>query len=821
MSTTTILQSTDRLLDAVAGRLVSPSNDYSHYTIVFPGKRPAHHLRKILAERVQSSYIPPCIYTIDQFVEHLAFGLLGCKQRKLDVANALAVLYHLHLEMDERLGGVSYATLDEFIPVGMKLIGELEELAMAQLSPDDVRNGVAAFPYRIYQTLPVYFEQFYERTGRANFISRAMMYRFTARQLRDINPGEQTTLLMVGMTALTKVERDIMDILRERENVEFISQYGTGSDNHSGTEWNSGQDPVPSSQASPTVNFIAAPDIHGQVFALAALLQQQVEQGGSADHRTAIVLPTSDALFPLYHHALSLLPEKGYNIALGYPITRTPAYGFLESLMNVVEGEFEGAYASGEYLKFMLHPYVKNIRMGGRTDITRIMMHKIEEYLARRGFVQVSFSAIEQDDELLERIHVQCSRIDEACTPAMLREHLASIHAQTIGKFTAFTSIRDCALRTKEVLLYMARESTAPRHPYFLPYIERFLEILDELSSSLLASEAFPASSAYFGFLRHLLDSEVVPFPGTPLQGVQVLGLLETRNLSFETIYLLDVNDDVVPGRPEADLLLPDQLRRQLGLETYREREQLIEYYFNLAIQSARKVTIFYSDSGGSERSRFVEKLLWQYERKAGHPGIKNAILPVKYKVFLDHAKPGPVKKTPETLRWLRRSFKCHASALDTYTACQLRFYYRYVLRLDERDEATDDLDSPLVGTVVHDILAALYAPGIGKQLDASMLTLSRLHNVAEEKFRQRFGTAQTGRILLFKKKTLDHLRDFVEKYQLPLLEREQAYLIALERKFEVEVRGFSFSGRVDRIERRGQKTFILDYKTGGDVSAK
>ncbi len=819
MSTITILAPHEELVDELISRCTSEGNDYSKNTIVFPGKRPAHVLRKTLADKLKTSFIPPKIHSIDDWVESLYRESLGLHKKKLGIADALSVLYDVHSQATDKIGESTYASLDAFIPVGIKLFGELEEVAIAGIPMKRIKSVLGAIPYPKFHALAEYYEQFYSIIEKEGLVTRSVIYRTVADHIKEIDLNSSGQLYLAGFFAFTKAEKKIIENIRERENVHLFFQNGTGLREKLADIDIHFQEGEYEGTSTPTVHFITAPDLHGQVFSLAAKIQERITKNEPMTHRVAMVLPTSNAVFPLYHHVLSLIPDEQYNIALGYPVTRTPAYGFLLNLMDLVGSEVDETYSSTEYMKFLLHPYAKNIKLGTRSDITRIVVHTIEEYIAERGIMRVRLNSLIADDALFERMQKIVSRVDNEITIEKLREHVTTIHEKIILRFTKFESVKDCALKASEILEYIFEHSTARLHPYFRPYVERLIDALEDTSKSLLADKYFTEPAGYFSFLRHLLAVESVPFSGTPLKGIQALGLLETRNLSFDTLYMLDMNDEIVPGKPDADLLLPQHVRNMLGLETYRERESLIEYYFSLAVSGAKEVFFFYSQSGSgkNERSRYIEKLLWSVQQKDGTISTENYELPVKYQVQLANERPEPVAKTKEMVAWMHESLKMSATTLDTYNACQLRFYYRSILRLDEKDEAKDEIDAPLVGKVIHGILNEYFTPCIGVPLKKEMLTIERLQEVTDSCFYEQFGETLTGTAALFKQKAFDHLKEFLEGYQIPMAEKEEIVIISLEAPVSVEKNGIHFNGRIDRVEMRGKKFHILDYKTGAD----
>ena len=152
----------------------------------------------------------------------------------------------------------------------------------------------------------------------------------------------------------------------------------------------------------------------------------------------------------------------------------------------------------------------------------------------------------------------------------------------------------------------------------------RFSILLPNPSSKSSTCCARPASAAspspkrnsYFHFFRKYVAHCFTPFEGTPLQGVQVLGFLETRALRFERVYLLDANEDVLPDTRKEETLLPFGVREILGLPTYIDRDMLSAYYFETLVKGSGEVHLFFIENERKEKSRFVERLLWERQKR-------------------------------------------------------------------------------------------------------------------------------------------------------------------------------------------------------------
>jgi ATP-dependent helicase/nuclease subunit B len=823
MSQVRIISPRQNLVEVVAETVVGRDRDYSRSLVLFPGRRPVHFLCKVLAEKEQSSFIPPRAFSIDDVVEFLLKQYLGVDRKRLEPIDAAAILFDVHLNASPQLGGSTYTTLDVFLPLGIKLFAELEEIVLAELPSSRIREVLQSVQFPKFHSLWYYYQHFYEEVERRGFTTRSVQYRALADGMGNIDWKSFERIVVAGFYAFTNVERRIMQHLLGLDNASFIFQQGIGlmeQLRRIGIDENQ-VDTGERSERSPhndghVVHFHQAPDTHGQIFDLAAKLRKH----DSFDERTAIVLPTSESLFPLFHGALPVVPEDSVNISLGYPLKRTPVFGFFSSIMELVTQSFKGKFPPASYIEFMLHPYVKNIRFGTRSDVTRMIVHTLEDHFERtERALFFSLEDLESNGELAARIKERLHAAGIKTAEENILHHLKTIHDNTIRKFLHFSSVRDCVDKATEVLHYIFQHSTARLHPYFHPYSERCVEELQRIRSSLLAEKSFADLSGYVAFLRHALEDITVPFTGTPVKGLQVLGLLETRGLRFDTVYYLDATDDVIPGKPAADLLLPQPIRAMLGLETHRERDRLTEYYFDLVVQGANEVHLFYTETqeGRKEKSRFVEKLLWKYERRQRSHSSDAFVSDVRYRLCLTNPVPDAVRKTPAVVEILRNEHRFSASQLDTYLKCPLRFYYQTVLGLREREEISDDVDAMEVGSLVHIILKEFFAPAVGQQLTEHHLTETFLREVVDRIFEEHYGKELVGPAYFIKQQVMIQLRKFLNDYQKPQLRAREIVIEDLEKRRETVKGSFTFTGTIDRVEKRNGETVIIDYKTGSE----
>jgi ATP-dependent helicase/nuclease subunit B len=816
MSRTILLSPGLNLIDEIEKYIDRDSSDLSDHLVIFPGKRPGHFLRKKLGTSRKKSYIPPRILSIETFIEWIYREKLQRSARAIPDIDAVAVLYDLYLKNQSILGGNHFGLLEDFLPIGFGIFNEIEELKLARISSRRLLEAFShAQPFKEAGSIAFFFEEFYAEISKRGLVTRALMYTEVAEFLDRSLLSEFRTVIAAGLSALTETEKSIFARLRDLDNCIFLFQNGRHFEKqverlHLDAERKGVDSPTPA------ISLTMAPDGHGEVFALTAEVAQMVENNAKPDERVVIVLPDTNNLFPVINETLPLLERDDYNISLGYPVVRTPVFAFLNCILDVISSMHMGQLYSPDYFKLVLHPYTKNIRYGARTDVTRILFHTIEEKFAGSdadAFFQLE--SIEQSD-VIESVLTQLNAAGIETGDEDLRSHLNTIHDNVIRRFTGISDLGSFANTCIDVLKYIHDNSTANLHVYFGRFIEVTIRSLQEISSSLVSKVALSEPSSYCSFIRRYLGFVRVPFEGTPLHGLQILGFLETRNLNFDKVYILDCNDDVLPGARGSAMLLPQKAREFLGLPTYRDREELAAYYFDVLVRGAKEVHCYFIQNDKKEKSRFVEQLLWERQQREGKEDAGEYIGRVQYKVSLKNDTPATISKSPDTLKYLR-SFPFSASSMDRYLRCQLKFYYADVLRLREKEVRDKDIEGKDIGTLVHSVLKKYFLTRKGKPLKSGNLGRAEMEAIINREFSEHLGDEPYGMKFLLKRQIVHQLGEFLERYQAPQAESQEIVILDVERKIKTNKHSFLFEGYVDRIEKRGADYYILDYKTGGN----
>jgi CRISPR/Cas system-associated exonuclease Cas4 (RecB family) len=167
-------------------------------------------------------------------------------------------------------------------------------------------------------------------------------------------------------------------------------------------------------------------------------------------------------------------------------------------------------------------------------------------------------------------------------------------------------------------------------------------------------------------------------------------------------------------------------------------------------------------------------------------------------------------------MRYLQ-NFTYSATALDTYLKCPLQFYYSFVLRISRKDEVSGEIESADIGKLIHCILSEFFTRRTGVPLQERDLDIHDIERFSHKLFEQSYGKNVTGTVYLLKKQIVNHMIDFLKSYYIPLVRKETVTVLGTEYAINYRIGPHALKGRLDSIEKRGKKIYIIDYKTSAN----
>lgn len=829
------------IVDLLAGR-----EDLADCVVVFPGSRPAHFLRRRLFDKLGKSFECPAIYSMKEFTAVLAEagGAAGPELGELDAA---AIMRGLEPKIKglAPLAGKSGAELDWFLPWAFKAYADFEELkkeltTVRQLGALDsgLEAGEGAEVFKLagdfsgkFGGFSKLYGAFYEELGKKGLLTPAMKYEAAAdpAALEKAGLKNKGLVILAGFFLLSKAEQKLIINLFKLPNFLLLAQEGPGLESRYKFLLEKGLIPAikpfkPPVPDAARFTFHKAADTHSEVFALGQVIDKE-----KYNEEDVIVIPSVAALFPVVHH---ILPDfKENNIAIGYPIAHTPVYSLVGSIGKLLDRADGKAYFIPDYLDLVFHPYVKSVLHRGSPELTRIVFQVLQEHFLNRMSRYQELSAIEGDKEFLAAVRKRLAYYDgyEGFSEADIAAHIKSVHDAVIRPFEAIASIGDFAVKLLNLVSFISGSTTAHKHPYWDDFSGRFLSLLDGIGGSRLAGEKFGSRASYFKFFGAAVKGAVHPFEGTPVKGLQVLGLLETRGLKFRRVYFLDANADALNVSGAGDAVLSDFMRGLLKLPTCKDKEAERKYYFEILLGAANEAHLFYRDNSKSEKSPFVEELLFRLEAGGADPEkLENRVF---FKLSFENKEPAAAPKTPWVLGKLDK-MQFSPSALNKYLACPLSFYFSGVLGLREQEEISEDISRAHIGDIVHKALELYFlrggrlgrpfAPGKFEEECAVLLgcleeALARFHLTDTEK----------GYGYVMRHQLERRLRDILHYH---INELTGFTPLAVEARFEAKLalpsgKEVMLAGKADRIDLRlspagegrppASRIVIVDYKTG------
>ncbi len=537
----------------------------------------------------------------------------------------------------------------------------------------------------------------------------------------------------------------------------------------------------------------------------ASLLNEIASRNGGEhpflDKRTAVVLTDENLLVPLLYS----LPDVagGVNVTMGYPLKSTLAASLVERLLalqtHVRRREGKLLYYHVDVNGLLAHPYVASVEDDAVSELRgRIIGENLiyvpEEMLSVTPLFGALFRHAEGWRGLLAYLRGAVAAIAEApCPGGRDRYRMEFLSAMSDSLSRLFNVIDACGI-----------------------------DISEEICRSLV---------------RRHIQTERIPFEGEPLEGLQVMGILETRNLDFRDVIILSMTDDNFPGNRMSDSsFIPYGLRYAYGLPTPELHEAVYAYYFYRLIQRAENVYMLYcshaDERSTGEPSRYIRQL--EYE---------TALHVERSDVGLDVSVPAEsaicIPKTPDVIRvmesYVDGSAELSPTAFSRYVQCPLKFYFYSVAKVRTDDELSEEVDGLMFGNIFHKAAELLYGHVVGEKHPAAHLRRLLDEGVAERCVDSAINIVYFGRdadaplpapggeLMVIREIVLRYLRDNVARYDIDnggftvlATESRVGYLFPFEsggRSLEMH-----FSGIADRIDRLDDGSFrVVDYKTGSE----
>ena len=818
----------------------------SHYdltkqelTVVFPNKRAAFYLRNAFKTSCAQTLWLPQMISIEEAVTQWS---------GIALADTIDLLFELididaglHVEQDSDLSVFgSQATqmakdFDEIDQYGIdaKHVFNyvLDNKKLEIWNFDEEKSKEKEIKYlHFFQSLYDYYLRLRDRLskqgkGYYGMITRHLSELPETMLLEKI--GERS-ILFAGFNALTNTEERIINTLIRNGKAEILFDYDAyyvdDENNEAGLfarkykkvhpQWIENSISNALSTETKTIHIINASGNTLQAKALQAKLQE------TNDEKQAVILADENLLIPV----LNSIPNtfSGFKVSMGYPITKTPVNQLVKEcfalyrhkrISRKINDNGTERVAEGWYIWPVLHLM--------DLEIVKIVFPKNElEAFSHWKQTAVKNGKFIFEDGDIESFQ-QMPNI-QALLRVILNKKDGSSPAIVLEDFNQVLVFISHLLQSKP---------EQERNQFLLNQVSEIGKIISRLQKVIVQNAQYVKDAHSLESLYRVLSSAAsLKLNSSETDGLQIMGLLETRNLDFERLHLLSVNEGIMPPDKSRGSFIPQFIRRACGLPGYTESQAVVAYHFYRLLQNGKDIYLYYNnlgDTSGGEASRFILQIK--------HELAKNANIKVEEESFNSAAKSSlesqklSAQKTNalDRLHYLIEEKGLSPSALSTYLNCPLKYYLRYIAQIED-NSVEEDTGVNVIGTIIHDTLEFMFADYLPKDGKTQLIDKELFDKVIKPQWEQKLslsiaknlpnGLPDVGFNYLNRVTIEQQLKNYLN-YTSKQLENSTLTLLETEGELKSNLpTGHGdciFYGRTDRIDQFDGLIRVIDYKTG------
>ena len=793
----------------------------SDLVVVLPNKRAKVFLLDAFKQLVPENVFAPEIISIEEFVQEVA-GI-----RSIDAVAMLFEFYEVYLSVTEKEKQESFDTfanwaktllqdfneIDRYLLDPNHVLGYLENIKeIEHWSVDlDKRTELIENYLIFWKKLPEYYHAFYQHLLHKGVGYQGLIYREAVDNLNHFSENNHNYFVFAGFNALNQAEEKIIQHLLALEQTKIywdIDQTLLEDSFHDAglfqrrfkSEWiyyksHPYEWIVNDFTEAKNIQVIATSKSIGQAKIAGSIIAQHATTP-EALQQVALVLGEENLLLPVLHSLPSTV--EALNITMGFSSNNNPAQLLIAKLFKLHTNALTRNAAN----------YVMYYK-----DVLDILSHPlVESYSDTASLVarinKNNYSFITHK-KLLE-LHPEGNTLFQ-----LLFQKWDSSSVAILG------NLSQLLLTVKAQLNYENEDEKITN-----AFVYSVYKVINKMITYFTEHPHIDDIKTLQAIYKQVIEVAEVSFEGEPLSGLQIMGVLESRVLDFETVIITSVNEGKFPAGKSTNSFIPYDVKRELGLPTYKEKDAIYTYHFYHLLQRAKNIYLIYnSDSEGfdaGEKSRFITQL--EVEKQPLHAlsfHYYNPDVPT-----IAH-QPVVVPKTALVMARLREIAEkgFSPSALTSYIRNPIQFYFQKVLRISETDEVEENIAVNTLGTIIHGALEELYKPFIGRVLTVADIrsAIQKIDDEVLAQFKEVYkeGEIKTGRNLLAFEVAKRNVLNFLTLELGALEEGDSVQIVALEATYErlLEDARLPFpvliKGNVDRIERRNGKIRIIDYKTG------
>ncbi len=794
---------------------------FSELTFILPSKRAGIFLKHELGVVLDETIFAPEIISVEEFVEELS------ELKSVSNTELLFELYSVYKsqtkkELIEPFDSFTkwaqiliqdFNEIDRYLIPQEKIFNYLRDIKdLEHWSVQNEQTEIVKNYLSLWKNLHLYYNEFSNKLKGKKTGYQGLIYREAVESIQSyIQNNQNKQHIFLGFNALNTAEEIIIQELLENKLASiywdidahfidnkihdaglFTRQHKNNWNyfNHNPFNW------IKSHYSSDkNIEVIGIPKNVGQAKYIGSLLNK-LKTENSQLNNTAVVLGDESLLTPVTNS----LPESidALNITMGLPLRNIPLASLVENLFKLHKNRTKESIYNKEILIILSHQFIRPLFINDKTDYANLIIEDIQKN---------------------NLIYLSAERLKN--TAPNQSEVIDLLFGNWEDNPTI--SIDNCLQLILKIKAYLSENKKENLLP--LEYLYRFNEVFNQLKSLIDKHNCVSNIKTLFGLFKELLNNESLDYKGEPLQGLQLMGMLESRVLDFETVIISSVNEGVLPSGKSNNSFIPFDVKIENNLPTYKEKDAVYTYHFFRLLQRAKNVFILYNTEpdafNGGEKSRFITQLDIE-----GVHNIKHSL--VSPNVPVQTPSLNSISKSELVMNRIKevagKGFS--PSSLTSYIRNPLDFYYQKILKVKQYEDVEETVASNTLGTVVHNTLEDFYKPLINQFLTVEILKelKKKIDKTVTHHFKDIYkeGDLKSGKNLIVFEIAKRYVLNFLNIETADVKKGNKIKILEIEpndNKVKLDIPELDFpvylTGKVDRIDEYNGVKRIIDYKTG------
>ena len=808
--------SMQNFLNTVLLELKNNNTNLSNCIFILPNKRSGLFLKEAIANHIDNNIFSPDILSIDDFITSLS-GLSNISSTE--------IIFEFYSVYKNKMAPKDYDHFEDFIKWAKILINDFDDIDRELRNADSIFNYLQAINdinhWSLNDDKTSIVKNYIDFWGHINVLYKGLsthllksskgyqglIYKQAVNNLEKYIASNKNKLhIFLGFNALYKSESIIIQGLLDAkiakiywdiDKTNINSEYNCSGQyiNEYINSWpyykNKNIDIISNNYSdNKNISVIGTSKNVGQAKYIGEIIMDIKNK--NALNSTAIVLGNESLLTPL----LNSLPNEigNLNITMGLPIKFSSTTSLFDNLLKL-HSEKKKTFYYKNIISILSHELIAPLLDNSEGDICKIINRNNIVYANLKTLTKINNSN-KKILELLFEVWGSTNSAIENCIKIIFKI-----------KEYCDNNINDAKIT--------------------LEYLYHFNKLFNKLKLLEEQYKHIDSIKTLHSLYREIVKNEKIPFSGEPLKGLQIMGILESRVLDFETVIISSLNEGIFPVGNNPSTFIPFDVRIQHKLPIYKDKDAIYSYHFYRLIQRAKHIYLLYNTEpeiiNGGEISRFIRQLEIEKIHKVDHkilvpktPIIKKGIIEIEKNSNILN-KLNQVKEKGFT-----------ASMLITYIRDPITFYYEKVLDIYQDNIMEETIAYSTIGSAMHDTLEELYKPFENRLLQAKDIKamLKEKDKIVDKHFQKKvsLGNLTKGKNLIIVETAKRYIENFLKKEIQEVSEGNSIKILSIEEKFEVNVdlsskiKNIKIRGKIDRIDSFNGVTRVIDYKTGGAI---